>query len=747
MKKLLTCAALLALSATGVDARLTLADRMLLNGASRGQATLSSPMRSAALRGATTTAMVVLNDGYTIEDLEAEGLTVATVRGNIAVVSMPTADVERIAALPGIRQFELSRPRNLLMDRARPASGVSRIHAGEDLDQPYTGAGVVTGIVDGGIDPNHINFRDADGNSRVKYLAHIYIDYSSPDFWTGIEYDAEHINLFTTDTEATFHGTHTMGIMAGGYRGEVEAAVIQNSQIAPVDVVDNPYYGVAYESDIAVSCGDTYDDLIAIGMDRILDYAYYAKEPCVINLSLGSNYGSHSGKSVMAQFLDKAAEEAIIVVCAGNEGDIPLSLVKTLSEDDLEAKTFILPTYADNIRYGQVRIYSDKPFALQGVIFNQSRGRISYRMPVLDGQGQAEPQYYCSSDYVEYSNDITDAAFSNAFSGYCGVGWDYDENTEEYMGLMDFYTLNNSTLNATGNYILGFVVTGEQGQRIECYGDGMFGVLDDYDIEGWDDGSTDCTISDMACANDILTVGSYNTGDTWGGLDGKTYNYSGMFTAGAVSPFSSYGVLKDGRSLPHVCAPGAVINSSCSQYYVNNPDNGVTDADLSAVLYEGDRINYWCPAMGTSMSAPYVAGSIALWLQANPTLTIDDVKEIIAATSVRDADVLAGNPVQWGAGKFDAYAGLKEAIRRGSVAGPVADGNNSLMIKTVDHNTFELFLGGANALDVKVFNLQGGVVASVAEQGDQAVVDLSSLASGIYVVNVNGAHSRRIIVK
>ena len=48
---------------------------------------------------------------------------------------------------------------------------------------------------------------------------------------------------------------------------------------------------------------------------------------------------------------------------------------------------------------------------------------------------------------------------------------------------------------------------------------------------------------------------------------------------------------------------------------------------------------------------------------------------------------------------------------------------------------------------MKVFNLQGGVVASVAEQGDQATVDLSALASGIYVVNVNGAHSRRIIVK
>ena len=69
------------------------------------------------------------------------------------------------------------------------------------------------------------------------------------------------------------------------------------------------------------------------------------------------------------------------------------------------------------------------------------------------------------------------------------------------------------------------------------------------------------------------------------------------------------------------------------------------------------------------------------------------------------------------------------------------------MIKTTDHNAFELFLGGSTAMDVKVFNLQGALVASVSEQGDQATVDLSALASGIYVVNVNGAHSRRIIVK
>ncbi|MDE6287681.1 MAG: S8 family peptidase, partial [Muribaculaceae bacterium] len=538
-------------------------------------------------------------------------------------------------------------------------------------------------------------------------------------------------------------GTHTLGILAGGYRGDVQAGIMSDSQAAPVSTVANPYYGVATEAHLAAVCGDLYDRLIAEGIERILDYSYYKQEPCVISLSLGSNTGVHSAKSPMSQYLDQAAREAIIVVSSGNEGDVPLSLVKDLSENDLEAKSFILPTAVEGIRAGQVYMYSEAPFEMQAVIYNKSRDRVSFRMPIVDGQVQGGALYYCSSDFAESEYDIIAQPFANAFRGYVGVGWDYDELSEMYLTIMDYYTQD---IDENGNYLLGFIVTGQHGQHIECFCDGFYTVLDSYGVEGWDTGSTDMSISDMACANDILVVGSYNTGDTYGALDGNTYNFNGQFTVGKISPFSSYGRLNDGRSLPHVCGPGAVIVSSCSQYYVDNKDNKVDINALCARADEDGRVNYWCPAMGTSMSAPYVAGCIALWLEADPTLTIADVKEIINATAVRDAEVEAGNPVQWGAGKFDAYSGRKEVILRSSLNGIEADSTVALMVSTSDNRHFEIFLGGASTLNAAVYNTSGAIVAHEKCNGDELALDLSHLTSGIYIINVNDTMSRRVIV-
>ena len=69
--------------------------------------------------------------------------------------------------------------------------GLDAIHAGtQGLDRPYTGKGIVAGVVDQGIDPNHLNFLNPDGSSRLGY------------FYT-IDY-ANNVNGYSTwDTSAT----------------------------------------------------------------------------------------------------------------------------------------------------------------------------------------------------------------------------------------------------------------------------------------------------------------------------------------------------------------------------------------------------------------------------------------------------------------------------------------------------------------------------------------------------------------
>lgn len=705
-------------------------------------------------------AMIKLADGASVEELQAEGVNVIRTRGNIAMVTMPVGEVERISTLKCIKSLSLSRKLSTKTDNARAAMGVDKIHSGEGLDRSYTGKGVVTGIVDAGIDANHINFRNEDGTSRIKQLSHIYatsgnISVDGSGYNVDI-YEGEDIKNFTTDDEETYHGTHTMGIMAGGYKGDLKYGKGTSSLSAQVIEGSNPFYGMAPESDIIASCGDLEDMFIALGIESALDYAYVEQKPAVINLSLGSNIGPHDGTEVMSQFLDEVGKEAIICVAAGNEGLLPIALNQTFSADDKELKTFIKSQYGDvatnsgiyyNLRYGQVYIYSDDAteFAVQMVAYNVDRGTIAWRH-TLSGNSEGVATYYASNDQAG-DGDLTNVTFSKAFSGYAGIGSMIDENNGRYYALLDYFLCDNQMTNANGSkYIFGFVVEGKEGQRIDCYCDGLFSYMDGFGRAGWDNGSTNGSISDMACAKNILVVGAYNTRNAFTSVNGKTYT-NGTYPVGQITDFSSYGTLSDGRNLPHICAPGAQIISSTSAPYMELMD--APESAYQAILTEEGRNNYWIAEKGTSMATPAVAGAVALWLEANPYLTIDEVKEIAMATATKDSYVtnFSGDPIQWGAGKFNAYEGLKEAIRLSSGVDEVIADNNRLLVKTIGEDCYNVFLGNAKEMNVAIYNVAGQSVLAASTEGDEINIDASSLDAGVYIMNVNGSHSKRILVK
>lgn len=700
-------------------------------------------------------AFIKLDNPSSASLLEAEGVSVLAVRGNIALVMLPVDNVERIAQLDCVKQMQLQRDVKPALKSARALSGIDKIHSGTDLDQAYTGKGVVTGIVDAGFDLNHVNFKDPEGNTRIKYFNQIYKTKSNSLGYQIDEYGTpELIAKFKTDNNETFHGTHTLGIMAGGYRGTATVAERVNSFRNQIVEIDNPYYGVAYESDIVASGVELSDMFIAFGVESVLNYAFVNKQPAVVNLSLGGNIGPHDGKSMMGQYLEIASQEAIICLSSGNEGDLPIALNKTFTAEDKTVKSFIKPLYTElsgykNLRYGQVYAYSNdaSEFTFKAVVYNKSRGTTTFEIPIGNTEGM--PIYYSTPGY-ENDGDKSHTNFTRAFEGYIGVLSMHDSDTGRYYAMIDYFVGDNQSTNAAGNYILGFVVEGNEGQRVDCFCDGAFTTLYGYDQEGWSDGSTNGSISDMACAPNVIVVGSYNSYDAWASLDGNSYGYNNAFPSGKLSGFTSYGTLIDGRNLPHICAPGATVISSTNKYYIDNPDNGITSAHLQAKVDESGRTSHWQQMIGTSMSTPVVTGSIALWLQADPSLTVADALDIIQKTAVVDNDVTSStaDPVQWGAGKFDAYAGLKEVIRRkDSGVNRVNVDSDNMLVKSLGNKQYELFVGGAEEINATVFNLSGQPVATLNAASDAITIDASSFEPGCYVIRVNNRYTKTIVVK
>jgi hypothetical protein len=395
-------------------------------------------------------------------------------------------------------------------------------------------------------------------------------------------------------------------------------------------------------------------------------------------------------------------------------------------------------------------IYSADASALdvQAVIYNRTRGRVAQRFSV---PSQTSMYYASSSDYQESTDDVISKQLGNYFKGYLGVGSSYDDYSGRYYALIDVYLQPNTDAGALNTaddqYVLGLIVTGKAGQRVDIYSDALASTFTSYGIEGWTDGSRNGSISSMACGDNVVVVGSYNTRDSWGSLDGVERGYDEYYIPGTISDFSSYGTLIDGRNLPHICAPGASIISSTNIYYLNNTET--QPGSLQAKYSGTKRDSYWETAAGTSMSSPFVAGSIALWLEADPTLTYAEVVDIIQKTATRDEEVTASkaDPVQWGAGKFNAYDGLKEVIKRkAGVSNITIDNPERLMVKDLGDNKFNIFVGG-EALNINVYNISGALVKSVKSADSDVDLDLSGLAKGVYVLGVNNRPGTRVIVK
>ncbi len=234
--------------------------------------------------------------------------------GGYAVLSVPEPFIESLAAFSQIEYIEKPKRLFFSVNKAKSDSCITQVQSGGG-GLYLSGRGVITAVIDSGIDYYHGDFRDREGNSRILELW---------DQDRAAVYSREQINeaLRAGSREAAFqlvpsrdvsgHGTAVAGIAAGnGLEG------------------NGTYRGAAYESDLLiVKLGAPKPDSfprtteLMRALDFVVRRAVYYQKPVAVNLSFGNTYGSHDGTSLLETYLDAAAEmgRTVIVAGSGNEG-------------------------------------------------------------------------------------------------------------------------------------------------------------------------------------------------------------------------------------------------------------------------------------------------------------------------------------------------------------------------------------------------------------------------------------------
>ncbi|MDR0789332.1 MAG: S8 family peptidase [Bacteroidales bacterium] len=544
--------------------------------------------------------------------------------GNLATALIPVSQIENVAKIDGVVRIEIGEKVKLDLDAARTASNVNQVQAGTNgLSQAYKGDGVVVGIIDNGFDYTHPTFYDTTHSVyRVKRVWEQSTSGTNP---SGFNYGRELTTQTTIlaaqrDNTTSTHGSHVAGI-AGGSGGATSAT----------------YRGVAPNSDLVFVATNMTTTGIADGISYIKSYAASVGKPCVINMSLGSNRGPNDGTSSFEQYCDQMATAGVIpCISAGNEGSDPLFATKTQTGVDTMNVAY---DFVSGSAYNYVWGTPNNQFSVAVAIYNASTGAYVATTPFTQTS---------SSGY--YNNTISYSGSS------CGVTiWaeSADPNNNKPNAMV---SVNYSNTNSNYYVVIRVRSSAASGTTTSMWsGDVTFRTTAFNST--FTTGSTNQTINCLATGNNSIAVGAYATKLSYTSLGGSNYGYSG--TVSDIAYFSSKGPSADGRTKPDIAGPGHTLVSSFNRF--SSSSNPSSSSVVASQSFSGTTW-YYGTASGTSMSSPFVAGVIALWLQANPSLTPSQVKTILQTTSITDSYTSSVPNNTWGYGKINALAGIQSAL-------------------------------------------------------------------------------------
>lgn len=251
------------------------------------------------------------------------GIQVVELRNEFAILTLAESMIEQLAEFPQIEYIE--KPKRLFFQVAN-GKRVSCIPPVQIPPFSLFGAGVLTAVIDSGIDYANADFRNEDGTTRIRNLWDQTIPGNPPQgYRIGTEYTQEQLNealgkqtfqermRIVPSQDISGHGTAVAGIAAGNGRGS-------RGRI---------YRGVASESDLLiVKLGNPRQEgfprttELMQALDYVIGKAIDYQMPVAVNISFGNTYGSHDGTSLLERFIEDIANiwKSVICIGTGNEG-------------------------------------------------------------------------------------------------------------------------------------------------------------------------------------------------------------------------------------------------------------------------------------------------------------------------------------------------------------------------------------------------------------------------------------------
>ena len=643
------------------------------------------------------------NAAGTYARLREQGVTIRGRIGQQAIVQVPLDKVETIAQTDGILRVDVGHQGQLTTDVSREVTGVNLINGSNaTVPSPFTGKGVTVCVMDMGIDFNHPAYKDAEGRSRIKCVYNMDSDkgrkfvvddpVAGPIEYPGSVFDTpELISKLIYDTKIINHGAHTTGIAAGALTPQGFGGMAPDADIVYIALTSLVTEDDADADTGASESGSTSDeDPSPDGnnqMCHIIEqyiafanaYAQQSGQPMVLSVSLGYHLGPHDGTGTVPEAISSLSERVIPVFASGNEGTRTLHVGYQFTADK--------PSFSIGLTPGMGSLGDAEPDPANPFVWYFDTGAKAYtelaegneigvRINVVgrDNQFNILENVWTSpivkatagtTDKVVMINSADYPEVENYFRGKVYVGISTLPSGKKELIIIPKGLCKEQT--DVAHYALTLTVTGSPGTVVNMWNDSSKFLT--YIGEGYIAGDDIMSASDWVSTPDVIGVGAWcaNTTARANEQGEEDTDETKTYTLGDIAYFSSYGMMPNGVAQPTVCAPGVNVVSAGNQYY--DASNGVVPTYIDAMTWQGYS---YVNMSGTSMACPAAAGIIALWLQANPQLTLDDVKDVLANSCDND-EFTAKNSIRWGYGKINAKKGLDYILQATGISATLND--------------------------------------------------------------------------